>query len=169
MQLRDLVDRLQQPTTRWLVWPALLLALVAAFVAGRFTGPAVEQTRTEFVEVTKVKRVQAKTRDMVRYIERTKAPDGSTTEKISERVATKADTTTEANRAVTDVRTVTVTKLPDWRVGLLVGAAWKEPALPLAGPLVLGATVDRRIVGGLSAGAWGSTQGAAGVSLSFDF
>ena len=52
---------------------------------------------------------------------------------------------------------------------MLVGASLREPLLPVAGPLVLGASLERRIVGGLSAGAWLNTVGAAGASLSVEW
>ena len=52
---------------------------------------------------------------------------------------------------------------------MLVGASLREPLVPIAGPLVLGASVERRIVGGLSAGAWLNTVGAAGASVSLEF
>lgn len=56
------------------------------------------------------------------------------------------------------------TPRPGWSVSLLVGATWKEPALPIAGPLVLGATADVRLgQTPISLGAWGTTQGAVGV------
>lgn len=66
-------------------------------------------------------------------------------------------------------KTVTVTLRPDWRVGLLVGASLREPLLPIAGPLVFGLSGERRIIGGLSVGAWGGTWGAFGGSASFEF
>ena len=62
-----------------------------------------------------------------------------------------------------------VTLQPRWRVGVLAGASWNPPLLPIAGPLVLGLEADVRIYGGLSAGLWANTGGAAGVAVALEF
>jgi hypothetical protein len=162
------IPRLLRGAPRWLVWPAILLALVAEFSAGRFSGPAIETEHTEYLEVVKVKWKTTKARDVVRYIERSTSPDGTKLEKISERIATKTDTALQEDRSVADVRTKTAENLPAWRLGILAGGTWKEPALRLAGPLVVGAVVEHRLIGGVSLGAWGTTQGVLGVSASLE-
>jgi hypothetical protein len=78
--------------------------------------------------------------------------------KVSDRVQT-----------VEKVVQTTTTLRPDWRVALHVGASLRDPFLKFAGPLVLGAEVDRRIIGGLSVGLWINTYGAAGLGFAFEF
>ena len=56
--------------------------------------------------------------------------------------------------------------LPDWSATVGAGIGW-DPAVPISGPLVLQGAVERRIFGDLHAGAWVSTQGAAGVQVSY--
>ena len=157
-------------------WVRVVLVLVAvalSFSAGRFSGPVEVEERTVYVTTEKRRESEQKARAQVvtRYIER--APtDAGVVERISERIETrdesKRDATTEtAVKLDTSTKTA---KLPDWRVGVQLGATWKEPALRLGDtPLVIGVTAERRIIGGVSAGVWGSTQGAAGVGVSVEF
>lgn len=160
---------------------AVLVAVaLVAFSAGRFTAPERVETRVEFRELS----VEELTRGMnfTRTVTRTIYRDVTTT--ITDAGTTITDRTVEregddTHRAETlagsrsteaageTVRTVTVR--PDWRVGVLAGASLRDPALPLSGPLVLGVEVDRRIVGGVSAGVWANTVGAAGVAVSVEF
>lgn len=164
---------------------AVLLVTVGAFSAGRFTAPLQVQTRDvehvvyrdRVVERTVTVAAEAKTEQRVVYVDRVITKEGEIREHVVERTATKDDTVTQVDAAKVEVRevekvvehTTTVTLRPDWRVAVLAGASLKPPALPLAGPLVLGVEADRRIVGGLSAGLWVSTSGAAGAAVSFEF
>ena len=173
MTLADVTAFLTQPAGRKSIYPLLALIAVVAggggFAAGKFTGAASVEERIQVVTVTHEVKVQSRARDVVRYIERTTLPDGTKTEKVSERIATKAETTTatDASSSATTVRKTE--RAPDWRVGVLVGATWKEPALVISGPLVLGVQVERRMLGPFSLGVWGTTQGAAGASISGEF
>lgn len=172
----------------------VVLALLAgAFFAGRFAGPekvvtkAVEKvvTKVEFQDriVEKVVTVTeaAKTEQKVVYIDRVVTKEGEVRERIVEKTveverkteATDANRTetTEAkeDRVVEKVVEKTVTARADWRVGILAGAQWPTPLVPIYGPLVLGAYGERRIIGGFSMGLWLNTGGAAGVSASMEF
>lgn len=159
--------------------------LAGAFSIGRFTAPVVTETRdVERVVykdrvVEKVVTVQAAAKVVTRVVYRDKVttPDGTITERETETTGEheNTDTTTEtdtvadrASETVTE-HTKTVTLRPQWRVSLLTGASLRDPFIPLAGPLVLGAEVDYRIAGGLSAGLWVNTVGAAGLSLALEF
>jgi hypothetical protein len=103
--------------------------------------------------------------------------DGTVTEHEVEKTDTKTDSTKTddgvkvSDRAETSesTHTQTVTLRPNWRVTLDVGASWPKPLVPIAGPLVLGARVDYRVYGGLTAGLWINTFGAAGLGVSFEF
>lgn len=171
------------PETRQRVVVAVALVAVAAaaFSAGRFTAPEKVEVR-EVVKVEWKDRVvekvvtrRAKAEERVVYVDRVVSPEGEVREKRV--TTTKADTrevadlgrTTESSGSAEKSASSTSTLRPDWRVGVLVGASLREPLVPIAGPLVLGASVERRIVGGLSAGAWLNTVGAAGASVSLEF
>jgi hypothetical protein len=170
---------------RGLVALLVVLALVGAFVAGRFSAPLQVQTidvvkvafqdREVVREVVKVEKAKAETKIVWR--DRIVTKDGTVTVREVEKTDTKTDTVRTGEGVKVSDRvsssesshTQTVTLRPKWRVGLQVGAAWPKPLLPIAGPLVLGLQVDYRIVGGLTAGVWLNTFGAAGVGLSFEF
>lgn len=168
-------------------WPwalALLLTAVGAFSAGRFSAPAKVQ------EVERWKTLNLTTEDVTR---------GMTFARTTERTVWRnvVTTTTDAGTVVVDrtvehegthedgastetnsrtekhegelAREKTTTLQADWRIGLQIGASLKPPALPITGPLVIGASLERRIIGGVSVGVWGNTFGAAGASASLEF
>ena len=172
-------------------WPwvlAIVVALAAGFTAGRFfVRPQVEirtETKTEWRDREVVKEVKVKgetvyvDRVVYRTIDTRKEPNGTMTTHTVERSDTdthRQTTETSARDAVTErqgqastVQVVTPV-LPQWRAAVLAGASLKSPLLPVAGPLVLGLEVDRRIVGPFWLGVWAQTQGSAGVSLSAEF
>jgi hypothetical protein len=181
------------PSSPWkrraMLAAALLLALVAAFVGGRFSAPVqvieahvfhafkVETVRDVVHEV--VHEVQAKAETKIVYRDRVIEKDGTVREHEVERTDSKQnDEKTTDGVKVSDRATSTsvlaesskVTVLrPSWRVALQVGASLRAPFVPIAGPLVLGVSVDYRIFGGLTAGLWLNTFGAAGVGIAFEF
>ena len=154
---------------------------VAGFSAGRFSAP--EKVETRDVEkvvyrdrvVEKVVEVKARAEVKVVYKDRVVTKEGTVTERIVERTETKTDEKKNTDKAETvavdSTKTVEriVTLRPDWRVGVLAGGSLTTPSVQIAGPLVLGVQVDRRIIGGLSVGLWANTVGAAGVGVSFEF
>ena len=161
-----------------------VLLLVVGFSAGRFSGPAKVETR----EVEKVVFRDLLVEDITKgftfakTVEKTvwrnveTRPDGTTVDRSivhegsrQDSSATETGRRTEERAGVREIEKTSVTTLrPDWRVGVQVGAALK-PALVITGPLVIGASVERRIVGGVSAGLWGNTVGAGGASVSVEF
>lgn len=163
----------------------VVLALVGAFSAGRFSAPLRVETRDvehvvyrdKVVEKVVTVATEAKTETKVVYVDRITTKEGEVREHIVERRVAKDDTAVKVDDSRVEVREVekvvehvtTVTLRPDWRVAVSAGASLRAPLLPIAGPLVLGAEVDRRLVGGLSAGLWVSSSGAAGVAVSFEF
>lgn len=165
-----------------------LVALAVGLAAGRFAAPAVVETKEVERLVYRDLSVTDITRGFTfaRTVERTVWRNVTTT--VTDAGTTTVDLTTEHEGAaesgtVTEqlhrveiveveravIREKTVTLQPDWRVGAQVGASWNAPLVPIAGPLVLGLSAERRIVGGLSAGVWVNTVGAAGGSLSLAF
>lgn len=174
---------------RGLIAAGVLVTLVGAFSAGRFSAPrqvqVIDTAHLVFQDrvVEKIKtvevQVQAKAETKIVYRDRVVSKDGTVTEHEVEKTATatqtsdvKTDTDKKAEQRNDSIETThqqTVTLQPKWGVGLLVGASYPKPLVPIAGPLVLGAEVDYRIIGGLSAGIWLNTFGAGGIALRFEF
>lgn len=160
---------------------ALLVLLALAFSAGRFSAPErvdvreVEKVLWKDRIVEKVVTKKAKAVDRVVYVDRVVMPNGEIREKTSTRTITDArelvntDKASESEGKADSSKATVTTDRPDWRVGVLVGASIRDPLLPLAGPLVIGASVERRIIGGVSAGAWVNTGGSAGAAVSVEF
>ena len=171
------------PTARqWAIGITSLLVIIGfAFSAGRYTAPVktdvreVERVVWKDRVVEKVVTRKAKAEERIVYVDRVVSPTGEVREKRTTHTLTDArelvdlGKTTESAGSTEKSASSTSTLRPDWRVGVLAGASLKEPLVPIAGPLVLGASVERRIVGGLSAGAWVNTVGAAGASVSMEW
>jgi len=70
-----------------------------------------------------------------------------------------------------DVQLHTAEYRPTWSVTLLAGVqdGGKRLVDALPAPAIVGVVVERRILGPLSIGAWGTTARAAGLSLRLDF
>jgi hypothetical protein len=182
---------------RWLIASAAGLAvLCATFLAGRALAPAKVVTkdvvRTQTVEVEKIKTVtvhdvaEAKAaEEKVRTVTVTKyrwLPGGVTEAETTTRAATDTathetkqartqaiqDVAHEARSTTVELHTVTPVR-PSWSLSVMPGYQWHgTPALDAHGPLVIGASVEHRFIGPLSIGLWGSTAGAAGITLRGD-
>jgi hypothetical protein len=172
-------------------WIPLVLVVIAGFggfSAGRWLAtPQVKiETKTEEKVVYRDKivdrivEVKAATKTEIRVVTRTiwATPDAGTVtqeREVSGSKETLASTlATERIEAIQrdEVKnsfTVSTPVLKDWRVAVLVGASIREPLLPIAGPLVFGAEIDRRIIGPFWAGAWLNTGGSAGLSVAAEF
>lgn len=164
-----------------------VLLLVLGFSAGRFSAPLQVETRDVERVVYRDLTVEDLTKGMTfaKTVQKTVYRNVVTTitdagtviadnsiehegaEESSSSTETKRTTEEHAGQRETEKTSVTTLR-PDWRVGVQIGAALK-PALVITGPLVLGASVERRIVGGVSAGLWGNTVGAGGASVSLEF
>lgn len=162
-----------------------VLLLVLGFSAGRFSAPAQVEVR----EVERVVFRELLTEDLTKGFTFAKVvtktvwrnvetrPDGTTVDRSIEHEGAREDSTaTETSRRTEDraeqkdsERVSVTTSLPSWRIGAQVGASMRQPALVITGPLVVGVSVERRIVGGVSAGLWANTVGAGGASLSVEF
>ncbi len=181
-------------TKRWFVASAAGLAvLLATFWAGRAMAPAkvvtVDKVRTETQVVEKVKTVtvhdviQAKAEEAtVRTVVVTRTrwlPGGGAETESTATTATDTATheTKQAHAGATqdraaDVRTQTVethtstSVRPQWSLSLMPGYQWHgTPFIDVHGPLVIGASVEHQFLGPVSLGAWGSTSGAAGITV----
>lgn len=170
---------------RLLIAAAVVLALLGAFVGGRFSGPREVQTidfahvvfQDRIVEKVKTVEVKAEAQTKIVYRDRVVTKDGTVTEHTVEKTDTKRDDvtrstdskTTDEKSDSTVTHQQTVTLQPKWGLGVLLGASYPKPLIPIAGPLVIGLEVDYRIIGGLSAGLWLNTFGAGGIALRFEF
>src|ERR1041385_6392790 len=99
----------------------------------------------------------------------THAVTARTADKQRSSVATKKQEQQSATRqTVVELHTVTPVR-PAWSVSLMPGAQlFGTKAVTLFGPAVLGASVEHRFIGPVSMGLWGSTSGAAGITLRGD-
>lgn len=187
MTLRELAG---QEAPRWAIWPLVLvlLACAGAGVAQWVDPPVVVEREVELRLVTR-------TREVVRWRTATNTttrtvitpvllhvPDGGVLLAASTLTETReltrssggSETETQRDEARRELMTVTPAA-PRWRASLQVGATWAQPAVPLAGPLVLGLGIETRLPLPLPApysvwaGAWGGTYSAVGGSLSLEF
>lgn len=177
----------------YLKYVGILAALGVAFAFGRF-GTA-EHIRTETVEKIVFKdRVVEKAVEKIVYVDRTKTktsktsatvrlPDGTITETVKETTDTATAIDLDAHKTIYVDRVVEVatdrkdtaerdTPMPDWRVSILSGV--NIPAIntatgPALNQLVIGGSVERRIVGPLHAGVWGVSTGAVGLLVGVEF
>lgn len=162
------------------MWPLLAVALVAAAAAARWLDPPVITETTVDVKVVRREVVKwKKARIVDTYTKKTpvllSAPDGGAVLATIEEHSTRDRSTAEGSSTAVSTEASSATsstklELARYRIGAQVGASWREPAVPIAGPLVLGVTVDVRL-GDLPVwlGAWGGTYGAAGGAITGEF
>lgn len=166
---------------KWALRVLLALVLLAlAFSAGRFTAPVQVSERVEYKTLaveditrgfTFAKRVEViRWRNVVTQITDagTTITDSSGEHEGALTSGTGAETA-KRSEAAEGSTVKTVTLRPEWRISGQVGASLVTPALPITGPLVVGVSVERRIIGGVSAGLWGNTVGAGGIVVSGEF
>lgn len=168
-----------RPVPRWLVWPVLVLALVAAAAAARwFDPPVLVETQTD-VRVVRREVVRWKTaKALDTYTRKTpvllSVPDGGVVVAAVEEHSTRDRSVTDGTSSTDTTSTSSTTTKPTlkrYHVGLGVGAAWVEPSLRLGQtPVVIHGFVGARL-GDLPVfvDAWGGTYGAAGVGVSGEF
>lgn len=161
-----------------------LLALGGGYAFGRFSAPdkvvTKEVTRTVTVEDThareQVRELTAQLETMKRHTRReeTRKADGSVTIVTDTHVDTTKDTRTDVDAKKEETKhTETVREVikektverarPDWRIGALGAFDFR------AGALTYGALVERRVIGPVSLGAFGLTNGSVGLALTLEF
>lgn len=152
----------------------VVVSCLVGFAIGRFVAPpkVVETVRVDTEAEEKVRELTAHAevlKQMIRRIETTTTrPDGTKRTRIV--TETKNDRTVSETTDRKEERAIETTKVvertlprPDWRVGALVGMDLRT------GSVGYGGAVERRILGPVSAGAWGLSSGHAGLSLSLEF
>jgi hypothetical protein len=165
--------------------PAAAGALVVlAFVWGRHSASGKVETRmvehTSYVDrVVKVQEAaEVHVQEHVVFRDRTviKRVDGSEEHRDIERTDT-GDTTARATVTAEDrvvfrdrevVREKRVDAPLNWHVSALVGAGVSLKPLGL-GPLVYGASVERRVLGPVFVGVWGLSSAAGGITVGAAF
>jgi hypothetical protein len=159
----------------------VLLALVAAFIGGRFSAPVrVEEkvrvetktvTVTEWKDRVVEKRIAGPVRVRTITIER---PGG---ERVVERVVERGPVTVERSGESEGQSSSTASSVgvservvesarPGWRLSAVAG--WDAEALSLR-PELYGVEVSRRVVGTVWLGAWARTDRTGGLVLAMDF
>jgi hypothetical protein len=194
-ELRDAVSR--RPWL-WAVVAALLLLLLG-YGAGRYATPAKvvekEVVKTQLQDkivykdriVTQKVLVEVAKRDTHTVTATTKKPDGTVTttvtrdDHVDEHKKDDTNTTETASKVETKVITQTVEKLKivqsqaSWRVSAGVGVSVPhflgqgDVGIPGMQGAVVTVGADRRIVGPLWLGVWGTTQGAVGADLAMSW
>jgi hypothetical protein len=174
-------------------WRALLVLLVlvsmagGGFILGRRSvkcdpSPAIvtssEKLFSEDSTLTTKATQTEKTRTVTTSRDRiTTHPDGTVTQEHVERHAGSQEQahvqerTQEARVELREVekRVEVPAPLPKWRVGALVGVDLTHPPLLSDGRVGVGAIVERRLVGPISVGAYGTHTGSVGVLLTVEF
>lgn len=129
---------------------------VLGYAFGRYAQPAKIQIKTETV----IKEVQVEKRNVVTETHEIKHTDGTTETVIKVTDLTKVSTKETSDSKTSE--TITFNK-PQWKVQALL-ATQTGPVGPL-----YGVDVERRILGPISAGAWGNTDKKFGASISIEF
>lgn len=163
---------------------AVVVALVAAFGAGRFATPS--KVHVVSVIDTQVVTVQGKTeikyKDRVKFVdrvvERTTSPDGTVTEKITDKskvesatASTKTETNATSVHNSAKTEKVTISDHPRFTVSLLGGYQLdaRLNLIPGAGPWSVGAAFQFRVAGPIQVSVFGFTTGLFGLGVGLTF
>ncbi len=145
-------------------------ALLTSFAFGRYSAPV--KIKTETKEVDTKHEVEDKTANQDKHketvITETVKPDG-TKEKVTKTIEdthkqTDSTDTTQTDSSKTETKEVT----KEGRKVLLTGLIGVNTLRPSLGP-IFGAQVQTTVVGPITAGIFGLTDGTAGVSLGLIF
>lgn len=166
---------------KWaLIAAGVIVALIAAYSAGRFGAPSkihtvdITHTVVKTVEVVKVVTVKGKTE--VVHVDRVITKEGEVRERIVTRtVEVEKKTDDRDKREDSDTKgkadSVTTNDAPRLTVMVLGGVdlspAWQP--IPNAGVLALGVGINYRVAGPFVVGAWGLHTGAFGVGVGLQF
>lgn len=140
----------------------ILTGIALGFWAGRYTTPVKVETKIETKYVDRVVMQQVKHADEIRTVTERRRPDGTVTTRT--RVEDRSVTETAAAK-IREVVSLEQSTTENARETWLLRAVY---AVRLGGNSI-GAGVDRRILGPIWLGAWGTTDLAVGVSLGVSF
>ena len=131
---------------------ALVIFFVGMFVGGKSVPP---KTVTKEVEVVKTV-VQKDTKTIIKKV---KSPDGTVTTEIVKEDKSNINQNTSKNKETI------VNNEKQWKATLFTS----YEAIVRPSEASYAASIERRIVGPVFVGVWGSTQGNGGVSVSVEF
>jgi hypothetical protein len=137
---------------------------VLGFAFGRYSAPVkvVEKEKIKIVEVEK-KKVNEK-KDVTTVV--VTKPDGTTT--TTTRDTSVTDSSTDTSTVATSEKSKTTTyKKPNWVVAGLIGADVSN--FSLKSKPIYGGSVSRKVLGPISVGGWGMSNGTFGASISLEF
>jgi hypothetical protein len=131
---------------------AAVIVVAIAYAAGRYTAPEKIKTEIKTVEVEKVvTKVQHK-----KVVIRENKDGSKETVIITD---TKSD---EKGKSNTDIKNKEVTNKGSFNISVLAGSS-----VPING--VLGVSATKNVLGPITVGAWGLTNGTAGLSVGLNF
>lgn len=137
------------------------LALLVAFAVGRFLAPTKVKTEVKTVYVEKKTEDQKVQKHIQTVI--VQKPDGSKETKITE--DDNSDTkTAESNQTVKQEDKEVIRGTGKTYIAALAGLSISNFGQP-----VYGASVARSVLGPITVGAWGLTNGTAGLSVGLSF
>lgn len=133
---------------------AVILLVVAAFATGRYTVKPVEVVKHETEETTKKEETDTHTE-----IVETKQPDGSTKKVTTIDRSSRTDYATKK-----ETETKTTNKVQKTNISALVSVNIRE-----RNALIYGISVTREILGPVTVGVFGLTNGTVGASIGINF
>jgi hypothetical protein len=191
-------NSVKQISLKWLVVGGLVL-FIGGLAAGRFATPAKVETKTEIQIVEKEKIVEkivyikdtnenskenTNTKQQIHIVEKT-SPDGTYTKETfilnedtkyvevdkSTHEGQTTDKTTEKEKIVDVTKDKTVTSaVAEWRLSGMAGLNYdKAYDLKLKDSLVYGGIVEKRVIGPVYMGGWGTTSKEVGLSIGLQF
>lgn len=134
--------------------------IVLAFATGRFLTPVKIETKTIEVERKQTETDRDKHKDTTTTT--TEKPDGT---KVTETHTTEDTTTQRSTTDATRTDTNTTKTYASGRTSIFALAGLDISARSV----VYGGLITRQLIGPLSIGAWGLTNGTVGVSLGLEF
>ena len=126
-----------------------LVLLALGIGAGRYTAPECGKQETTTDTKKEIKNIEETVIEVT-------TPDGTTT-KTTKKIDKTVTTDTHQKELITE------TKRPNYRASALIGYNFNS-FLP-----VYGAAIEKRIIGNISVGVWGTTDRSVGASLSLEF
>jgi hypothetical protein len=131
---------------------AAVIVVAIAYAAGRYMSPEKIKTEVKTIEVEKiVTKVQHK-----KVVIRENKDGSKETVIITD---TKSD---EKGKSNTDIKNKEVTNKGSFNISVLAGSS-----VPING--VLGVSATKNVLGPITVGAWGLTNGTAGLSVGLNF
>jgi len=139
-------------------------ALVAAYLAGRFSAPVrvKVETKTEFVERVVIQKVESE--EKTKTITEVTRPNGTKLKRT--RIESKRDSVLSASKDSQLKREEK--KITEYRRGVSVSALVGVPLDNLAKGVVYGASLQKHFIGPLILGAWAFTDLRFGLSVGIE-